>query len=111
MIRRPPRSTLFPYTTLFRSVLELLITSYQYDPENRLIRTTNPDGSFTQTGFNSLGQVSQTIDPLGHVTQSAYDDNARMVGKTYPDGTAESFTYDAEGRKTGVTDRAGRLTT
>src|SRR3712207_6974831 len=26
MIRRPPRSTLFPYTTLFRSALELLET-------------------------------------------------------------------------------------
>src|SRR2546422_1570997 len=25
MIRRPPRSTLFPYTTLFRSVLEPLL--------------------------------------------------------------------------------------
>src|SRR3712207_7465251 len=25
MIRRPPRSTLFPYTTLFRSGLELLV--------------------------------------------------------------------------------------
>src|SRR3712207_7294304 len=25
MIRRPPRSTLFPYTTLFRSVRELLV--------------------------------------------------------------------------------------
>src|SRR3712207_6927079 len=25
MIRRPPRSTLFPYTTLFRSVLSLLL--------------------------------------------------------------------------------------
>src|SRR3712207_8867924 len=25
MIRRPPRSTLFPYTTLFRSVLDFLI--------------------------------------------------------------------------------------
>src|SRR5256885_6806015 len=25
MIRRPPRSTLFPYTTLFRSVLRVLI--------------------------------------------------------------------------------------
>ena len=24
MIRRPPRSTLFPYTTLFRSLLELI---------------------------------------------------------------------------------------
>src|SRR5256885_13268034 len=27
MIRRPPRSTLFPYTTLFRSVSELLIAA------------------------------------------------------------------------------------
>src|SRR5256885_6304850 len=26
MIRRPPRSTLFPYTTLFRSVIEPLFT-------------------------------------------------------------------------------------
>src|SRR3712207_8872887 len=25
MIRRPPRSTLFPYTTLFRSALELVV--------------------------------------------------------------------------------------
>src|SRR3712207_7249705 len=25
MIRRPPRSTLFPYTTLFRSLVDLLI--------------------------------------------------------------------------------------
>src|SRR2546426_7807319 len=25
MIRRPPRSTLFPYTTLFRSVLEIRV--------------------------------------------------------------------------------------
>src|SRR5688572_31382451 len=27
MIRRPPRSTLFPYTTLFRSAGDLLITA------------------------------------------------------------------------------------
>src|SRR3712207_8461340 len=26
MIRRPPRSTLFPYTTLFRSVTETILT-------------------------------------------------------------------------------------
>src|SRR5258707_6499078 len=28
MIRRPPRSTLFPYTTLFRSYLSLLANPY-----------------------------------------------------------------------------------
>src|SRR2546427_3581584 len=28
MIRRPPRSTLFPYTTLFRSGLQALVKAY-----------------------------------------------------------------------------------
>src|SRR5687768_18194302 len=31
MIRRPPRSTLFPYTTLFRSLAELLVTDALLD--------------------------------------------------------------------------------
>src|SRR3712207_8519231 len=35
MIRRPPRSTLFPYTTLFRSV-----TTIWYSPKGDLIQTT-----------------------------------------------------------------------
>src|SRR2546426_2192906 len=30
MIRRPPRSTLFPYTTLFRSINPLQVQRYQY---------------------------------------------------------------------------------
>src|ERR1044072_7720324 len=30
MIRRPPRSTLFPYTTLFRSVMFLLLFVYVF---------------------------------------------------------------------------------
>src|SRR2546422_8430221 len=34
MIRRPPRSTLFPYTTLFRS-LNTFLMSYQCDPLDR----------------------------------------------------------------------------
>src|SRR5258705_5430738 len=32
MIRRPPRSTLFPYTTLFRSVLEVIASSVLRHP-------------------------------------------------------------------------------
>src|SRR5689334_24498628 len=36
MIRRPPRSTLFPYTTLFRSLLEVrdLRVSFRIDKKN-----------------------------------------------------------------------------
>src|SRR3712207_7827109 len=38
MIRRPPRSTLFPYTTLFRSGLKILVTS------RALLRVTGEQG-------------------------------------------------------------------
>src|SRR2546429_3393746 len=31
MIRRPPRSTLFPYTTLFRSMYDVDLTRWQRD--------------------------------------------------------------------------------
>src|SRR2546427_3025583 len=34
MIRRPPRSTLFPYTTLFRSAFLALLRSGQIVPES-----------------------------------------------------------------------------
>src|SRR3712207_8536598 len=44
MIRRPPRSTLFPYTTLFRSVLAQRIgaalNERKVDPELRVDRQT-----------------------------------------------------------------------
>src|SRR5690554_7207869 len=35
MIRRPPRSTLFPYTTLFRSMTEDLLLSGPLEPTNQ----------------------------------------------------------------------------
>src|SRR2546430_9912720 len=46
MIRRPPRSTLFPYTTLFRSVVQRVIERLYADPvadEPHLARTTIPN--------------------------------------------------------------------
>src|SRR2546426_7426869 len=42
MIRRPPRSTLFPYTTLFRSDLIRAIRD-EFKEHEDLPNTTNPD--------------------------------------------------------------------
>src|SRR2546421_8557746 len=36
MIRRPPRSTLFPYTTLFRSV-EIVVADFALQPASQFI--------------------------------------------------------------------------
>ena len=38
MIRRPPRSTLFPYTTLFRSLFNMLSAISQFETEIRAER-------------------------------------------------------------------------
>src|SRR5947207_7192449 len=38
MIRRPPRSTLFPYTTLFRSIVDFFFSLAPVEPESRLQR-------------------------------------------------------------------------
>src|SRR2546422_7656080 len=51
MIRRPPRSTLFPYTTLFRSGLEhaLVLEEGQVERERRRVTRGRPvDGGDSQ---------------------------------------------------------------
>src|SRR2546429_6715801 len=42
MIRRPPRSTLFPYTTLFRSDLTTAMSSTTFDKCGRISETSVP---------------------------------------------------------------------
>src|SRR5256885_13132101 len=56
MIRRPPRSTLFPYTTLFRSPGGLLITTDEHTgpsgnrhATNSTTRTLRTQGAFSGT--------------------------------------------------------------
>src|SRR4051794_41742133 len=44
MIRRPPRSTLFPYTTLFRSTMH----SYRFTPYPALYNETHSCTTLTQ---------------------------------------------------------------
>src|SRR5437588_6939484 len=59
MIRRPPRSTLFPYTTLFRSEIVCApfdITSQQYNVL-RILRGAEPEGDRKSTRLNSSHTV------------------------------------------------------
>src|SRR3712207_7362113 len=47
MIRRPPRSTLFPYTTLFRSFSDWF-SGYEQDPAEYLRRTFEEVGGYDE---------------------------------------------------------------
>src|SRR2546428_470290 len=49
MIRRPPRSTLFPYTTLFRSLaVDRQGRFYTYDSKDNQIRAYDANGTFAR---------------------------------------------------------------
>src|SRR2546430_10826361 len=79
MIRRPPRSTLFPYTTLFRSrsyqVLEWL------DRRDRLVAVHSPN---------------RVADSCGHyrgVTRRAYDESERDRKSTRLNSSHSQISY------------------
>src|SRR3972149_3393029 len=62
MIRRPPRSTLFPYTTLFRSRAALKVTGYGPQLEIRKIRLV--EDADAADGFDPLMcQPASRFDP------------------------------------------------
>src|SRR3712207_7169476 len=60
MIRRPPRSTLFPYTTLFRSPQHRRVRTSQQAAPLRLGEVRRVDGD-QQVG---LGQLALGLEPL-----------------------------------------------
>src|SRR5260370_38389623 len=62
MIRRPPRSTLFPYTTLFRS-LDNHDDNYSADPTYTLYDDVQISGGSTVTPDFSLSLVSGSVSP------------------------------------------------
>src|SRR3712207_8875225 len=85
MIRRPPRSTLFPYTTLFRS-----------DPPDhtRLRKLVQP--SFTGRGMQALrGSIQQIVDDL--LDQAERDADER--GEVAPDRRSEEHTSELQSRQ------------
>src|SRR3712207_5179672 len=61
MIRRPPRSTLFPYTTLFRSQAGAVIVRTIAGDAPRFEVDTG-DGR-----FEAIGLITQNSDPLTYV--------------------------------------------
>lgn len=91
--------------------IETLTTSHEYDTQNRPVKTTLPDGTFTSMTYNSIGKLAAMTDQLGRVTAHEYNELGFHVKTTYPDGLFEATTYDAEGRRLTSLDRAGRAMT
>src|SRR5258708_24319916 len=63
MIRRPPRSTLFPYTTLFRSRIYLRVASVSRQPIRRSSASANSFPSSPRGNKRSEEHTSELQSP------------------------------------------------
>src|SRR2546427_13213982 len=82
MIRRPPRSTLFPYTTLFRSRLEANIQN-----------TLSMKASVPQ--WNTVAEIRGTDHPGQVVIVGAHLDSWDLGTGTTDNGTGSMATLEA----------------
>src|SRR2546429_6733498 len=68
MIRRPPRSTLFPYTTLFRSIVQTIASVLLSDLEDLRVIVVD-DGSADKTG--ELLDANFSHEPRVHIDRKS----------------------------------------
>src|SRR5947199_5424000 len=76
MIRRPPRSTLFPYTTLFRSE-ELQSTNEELHSVNEELYTVNVEHQ------RKITQLAELTDDLDNLDRKSTRLNSSHLGISY----------------------------
>src|ERR1035437_901671 len=93
MIRRPPRSTLFPYTTLFRSnpgrhPAQGIIANSSATEQAIAGGANHTTASLSKAGTSTGAAISVTTDNTGNALQKTYNatkhalgTSARHVGK------------------------------
>src|SRR3712207_9132214 len=78
MIRRPPRSTLFPYTTLFRSGVALIVPARPDDEEQRDRERDRAEQREEPPARSHTANYSETTCSAGQRT-------VRSVGRRQPE--------------------------
>src|SRR3989454_5031555 len=101
MIRRPPRSTLFPYTTLFRSLLRAIFGEKASDVKDTSLRV--PSGIsgtvidvqvFTREGIErSEEHTSELQSPCNLVCRLLLEKKKRMSLSHFIPQTLHTYTY------------------
>src|SRR5690348_17578568 len=86
MLRRPPRSTLFPYTTLFRSRIDVCVADEREIDDQAVIADPQPAGvvAAAPDGHEEsmlTGEVDRRND-VGHI--SAADRKSTRLNSSHP---------------------------
>src|SRR2546429_5348004 len=84
MIRRPPRSTLFPYTTLFRSLLRRCVDAQAPQPRQRSASTTSENARSEEHTSELQSRLHLVCRLLLEKKNIAYDSLRALVQQAAP---------------------------
>src|SRR5256885_3914355 len=88
MIRRPPRSTLFPYTTLFRSFqdvvkVELIFPNAYWNPQEPLLTSSANRLLNEGTSKHTAQQLAEMIDDFGAFYETSQDRKSTRLNSSH----------------------------
>src|SRR5260370_629275 len=89
MIRRPPRSTLFPYTTLFRSLSGLTLHAGDDDTASLTLTVTASTSDAGNLATSAAQTISLTVNPLAETPTLTAAAAAASVTERSEDHTSE----------------------
>src|SRR3712207_7389907 len=81
MIRRPPRSTLFPYTTLFRSALAIGLVAAGLSATDTAAQQAVTVNLSAQNNSGVTGTA--TLTPMGGQTQRSEEHTSELQSRQY----------------------------
>src|SRR3712207_9022121 len=97
MIRRPPRSTLFPYTTLSRSVVPAGQFGYKKPPCQRRVHYSAHHPRHSHQSKVLLGQISGESEIIAEMRKNESGDTAQIKRRSKNTATS-SATVRCAGR-------------
>ncbi|MCB9497726.1 MAG: putative Ig domain-containing protein, partial [Fibrobacteria bacterium] len=72
--------------------------TYTLDANGKVTRTDNPDGTFTASVFDAMGNEIESVDALGHRSTRAFlAGTDKLLLETDPLGRTSRYEYDARG--------------
>src|SRR5258707_4320419 len=83
MIRRPPRSTLFPYTTLFRSVVYDVPRFQAHQPAPPTSSPPGSESSFVMCHVSKLTNPLLPLPPLQKVSPRSEEHTSEIQSRPY----------------------------
>lgn len=92
------------------AVFDEFVTTYEYDDQNRLKKTTAPGNRVTSYEYDGRGLKTKETDPDGYVTTYEYDASGRRTKETDPLGSVTRWEYDIAGSLTRLIDARGNVT-